>query len=308
MYGASVKQVQDILKINDNFDIIPEENTDGMTMMLSEYAKSHYGNPKSGKKTPSRRGSTMNSPFKRNKLGTLGFGMAVKVKIKFGIRSESRSNPNAGGSISSMQRSYINSPLMSPKNMSKTGQKKSRFAPGGGNIFIDPSPAVKGKNGRVMLKDIKNKSSTLEFGLKQPDVDKKSSGSNALPEETKRSKISDFKIMLNQKKINLNGPKETKTQLNSKRPSKTDFKVRIPSRQSSMKTKDSYDVTDLEFKDMDLNSLRFLEIDLLEPENNNEIYNNIWAMFNVSQVADNYQISSHQFLKFIIETDNYYSR
>ena len=46
-----------------------------------------------------------------------------------------------------------------------------------------------------------------------------------------------------------------------------------------------------------------MEIEFLDAATNTDIYAYVWAMFNVTQVCDNYQIHPITFLKFIVETD-----
>lgn len=257
MYGASVKQVQEILKVNETFDIIPEENNNGMSLMLSEYAKSSYGKQKSGKATPSRRGSVKMSPFKKtSKLAQLGFGLAKKVKklgSSKGEKSGSRSHQK--NSVSSQHQSYNDSPLDSPKNVSKTLQKKSRFAPGG-TIFVDPSPAAKEKTGKDYQGVFQNlKSRTIDFEQQRNDLVQQSqtpNHANSGISQNRQKEISSFKIMVNnlsqEVAVKVNPPKEDSVVSDNKPASKTDFKIRVPSRQSSMNTKDSYDISDLDFR------------------------------------------------------------
>jgi 3'5'-cyclic nucleotide phosphodiesterase len=51
-----------------------------------------------------------------------------------------------------------------------------------------------------------------------------------------------------------------------------------------------------------------MQLDMLEPARNSDVYKHVWAMLSVSQVVDNYQIKPLQFINFIKETDNYYSK
>ena len=47
---------------------------------------------------------------------------------------------------------------------------------------------------------------------------------------------------------------------------------------------------------------------MLEPDYSKDLFKNVWAMFSVSQIVDNYQINPYIFLAFIHKTNSYYSR
>lgn len=53
--------------------------------------------------------------------------------------------------------------------------------------------------------------------------------------------------------------------------------------------------------------LRRMEIDNLEPAHCKDLYKNVWAMFSISQVAENYQINPYRFLAFINRTSAHYN-
>ena len=130
-------------------------------------------------------------------MGQLGFGLAAKIKLKMSSK-KSESGSNRKGS-SSYQKSFNNSPLMSPK-ASKTNQKKSRFAPGA-NIFEDPSPLGKNHpNKKFSLKDIKDKSNTLDFDANKAAISREVQTPKA--QNFQPNKISNFKILVNNTETN----------------------------------------------------------------------------------------------------------